>query len=99
MRLGVISKTEGRNHRTRLYQATHVGRARTIGAVLTAAVAGLPLSLALVATTPAPAGASPPCSLSLLGRAVSDILCPCLAAYHAGHRSGLHEEIGQAVEG
>jgi branched-chain amino acid transport system substrate-binding protein len=54
----VISKTEGRHPRTRLHQATAGGRTRTIGAVVAAAVAGLPLSLALVATTPAPAGGS-----------------------------------------
>jgi branched-chain amino acid transport system substrate-binding protein len=53
-----MSKTEGRHLRTRLHHAAGVGRARTIGAVVAAAVAGLPLSLALVATTPAPAGAS-----------------------------------------
>ncbi len=50
--------TAGRSHRTRARQATHGRRVRGIGAVLAAGVAGLPLSLALVATTPAPAGAS-----------------------------------------
>ncbi len=58
MQLGVISRTDRRPRRTRVVQPTDVRRTRAVGAVLAATLAGLPLSLALVATTPGPAGAS-----------------------------------------